>query len=158
VDSADQGIISNLAAGKGTGIHESAYRAEADLNRDGIIDGDNVTLAGTTRGALGAGVLSSSAVGNIVGYCGYLINDEIPGAGQYHVRNRVYDVALGRWLTRDPLGFVDGMNVYEYVRVTCPPKTEPVAMRVPTSPGRALETLDDEANQTLTRADYHQAA
>jgi RHS repeat-associated protein len=115
VDSADQSIISALAAGKGTPIDNPAYRAEADLNRDGIIDGDDVTLAGTTRGALGAGALSSAAVGNIVGYCGYLINDEIPGAGQYHVRHRVYDVALGRWLTRDPLGFVDGMNLYEYV-------------------------------------------
>jgi hypothetical protein len=27
--------------------------------------------------------------------------------------------------------------------VTCPPKTDPSAMRVPTGPGWALETLDE---------------
>jgi len=36
--------------------------------------------------------------------------------GLYHVRNRYYHAQLGRWLTRDPLGYVDGMSLYEYVR------------------------------------------
>ncbi|PQO28408.1 hypothetical protein C5Y96_16100 [Blastopirellula marina] len=30
------------------------------------------------------------------------------------VRNRVYHPKLGRWLTKDPLGMVDGPNLYEY--------------------------------------------
>jgi len=30
-------------------------------------------------------------------------------------RNRYYDYYTGRWLQRDPLGYVDGMNSYEYV-------------------------------------------
>ena len=30
-----------------------------------------------------------------------------------------------------------------YVGMTCPPKTDPSAMRVPTGPGWALETLDE---------------
>jgi len=34
---------------------------------------------------------------------------------QYN-RNRYYDPETGRWLTHDPLGYVDGMNPYEYVR------------------------------------------
>jgi RHS repeat-associated protein len=34
---------------------------------------------------------------------------------QYN-RNRYYDYYSGRWLTHDPLDFVDGMNRYEYVR------------------------------------------
>ena len=34
---------------------------------------------------------------------------------QYN-RNRYYDYYTGRWLTHDPLGYVDGMNLYEYVR------------------------------------------
>jgi len=33
---------------------------------------------------------------------------------QYN-RNRYYDQYTGRWLTEDPLGHVDGMNLYEYV-------------------------------------------
>jgi RHS repeat-associated protein len=32
---------------------------------------------------------------------------------QYN-RNRYYDYYSGRWLTHDPLEYVDGMNLYEY--------------------------------------------
>jgi RHS repeat-associated protein len=31
-----------------------------------------------------------------------------------HHRARFEDVATGRWMTRDPEGYVDGMNVYQY--------------------------------------------
>jgi len=34
---------------------------------------------------------------------------------QYN-RNRYYDYYAGRWLTHDPLGYHDGMNLYEYVQ------------------------------------------
>ena len=34
---------------------------------------------------------------------------------QYN-RNSYYDYYTGRWLTHDPLGYIDGMNLYEYVR------------------------------------------
>jgi len=34
---------------------------------------------------------------------------------QYN-RNRYYDYYTGRWLSHDPSGYVDGMNLYEYVR------------------------------------------
>jgi RHS repeat-associated protein len=34
----------------------------------------------------------------------------------YHYRARNYSPTLGRFLSRDPLGYVDGMNLYEYVR------------------------------------------
>ena len=37
-------------------------------------------------------------------------------AGLYHVRHRAYDPELGRWTRRDPIGYVDGMGLYQYVR------------------------------------------
>jgi RHS repeat-associated protein len=49
---------------------------------------------------------------NIIGYCGYIFNSEF---STYTARNRIYDPDLGRWLRRDPLGYVDGSNVYQYV-------------------------------------------
>jgi len=32
-----------------------------------------------------------------------------------HERNRYYDPQTGRWLTHDPIGYWDSMNLYEYV-------------------------------------------
>ena len=32
----------------------------------------------------------------------------------YYVRNRYYLPTLGRWLTRDPIGYQGGINLYEY--------------------------------------------
>jgi len=49
---------------------------------------------------------------NEILYCGYRFD---PESGLYHVRNRMYDYDLGRWLQRDPKGYVDGMGLYEYV-------------------------------------------
>ena len=34
---------------------------------------------------------------------------------QYH-RNRFYDYRTGRWLNQDPIGYQDGVNLYEYVK------------------------------------------
>ena len=37
-----------------------------------------------------------------------------PKAEVYCVRYRYYDPLLGRWLQRDPAGYVDGLNLYAY--------------------------------------------
>jgi len=47
---------------------------------------------------------------NEILFCGYRFD---PESGLYHVRRRVYHPTLGRWLQRDPLGYVDGMGLYE---------------------------------------------
>ena len=49
---------------------------------------------------------------NEILYAGYRFDAE---TGLYHVRNRMYHPTLGRWLQRDPKGYVDGMGLYEYV-------------------------------------------
>jgi RHS repeat-associated protein len=68
-----------------------------------------------------------------VGYAGYqwdgsVNNDRtVSGAmaGLYHVRHRVYDPELGRWTRRDPLGYVDGENLFQYVRAMAMIGTDP---------------------------------
>ena len=34
--------------------------------------------------------------------------------GLYYCQNRYYDPANGRWLTRDPIGYEGGINLYGY--------------------------------------------
>jgi RHS repeat-associated protein len=43
--------------------------------------------------------------------CGYRYDAE---TDNYYVRNRYYSPILGRWLTRDPIGYQGGKNLYEY--------------------------------------------
>lgn len=58
-------------------------------------------------------VTTTSTIGNPYLFTGRQLDEE---TGLYYYRARYYDCAKGRFLQRDPLGFVDGMNLYEYVR------------------------------------------
>ena len=55
----------------------------------------------------------SSSIDQEVLFAGYRLDHE---TGLYEVRNRMYHPMYGRWLQRDPAGYVDGQNLYEYVR------------------------------------------
>jgi RHS repeat-associated protein len=45
-------------------------------------------------------------------FAGYYYDKD---TGLYLVRNRFYHAPLGRWLQKDPAGFADSLNLYEYV-------------------------------------------
>src|SRR5690606_21073225 len=99
--------LQNQAAQSEPYIGGDDYMVEMDLNRDGVIDGDDANLIGGGKSALPAGWISnagSTTLDNTVGYDGYLF---LPASAQYHVRFRAYDPELGRWLRRDPLGTLD---------------------------------------------------
>ena len=49
---------------------------------------------------------------NEIIYCGYRFD---PETQNYYVRNRTYNSALGRWIQRDPIGYLSGINLYGYV-------------------------------------------
>ncbi len=48
-----------------------------------------------------------------------------PESGNYYYRARIYSSELGRFLQTDPLGYVDGLNLYAYVG------NNPASWRVP---------------------------
>ena len=54
-----------------------------------------------------------SAIGNPYLFTGRQLDEE---TGLYFYRARHYDTEKGRFLQRDPQGYVDGVNLYEYVR------------------------------------------
>ena len=53
-----------------------------------------------------------SAVGNFYLFTGRQLDEE---SGIYYYRARYYDPAKGRFIQRDPLDYIDGLNLYEYV-------------------------------------------
>ena len=124
--STELSTINTLGLFGGTAITSANYNPNADLDCSGTIDSRDYSLvsglgaqAAVRRGQISGNWVAPSGGGapsstdNIVGYCGYLFNGE---CGLYSVRFRVYDPVTMRWLTRDPAGYVDGANLYEYVR------------------------------------------
>jgi RHS repeat-associated protein len=113
-----------------TGLEERLYyTTDANQNVTALVDtggdvveryvydpyGQVTILDGTTGGQTewAADADQKSDVDNAILYCGYYRDSE---TGLYHVRNRVYNAAIGGWLQRDPLGYADGISLYEYCR------------------------------------------
>jgi RHS repeat-associated protein len=51
-----------------------------------------------------------------LGYFTFMGREFDAETGLYHYRARTYGPGLGRFYSRDPMGYVDGMNLYEYVK------------------------------------------
>jgi RHS repeat-associated protein len=58
-------------------------------------------------------VILKSKVNNSITYTGRRYDSE---SELYYYRNRMYSATLGRFLSNDPKGYVDGMNLYAYVK------------------------------------------
>lgn len=102
-----------VSAAIGTSIGDGGFAAEYDVDRSGTIDSTDLNyVSSQSTSIVPAGEISSDAMGNTIGYSGYRFNQETQ---HYHVRNRCYSPELGRWLERDPIGYVDGMSLYQYV-------------------------------------------
>jgi RHS repeat-associated protein len=77
------------------------------------VDAADLAAVLSYAAALPEGTLSSPGIANRTGYCGYRF---APETEMYLARNRWLSPPLGRWIERDPLGYVDGMGLYEYVK------------------------------------------
>jgi RHS repeat-associated protein len=56
--------------------------------------------------------LEQSSIGNSITYTGQRYDAD---TGLYYYKNRYYSPKLGRFMSKDPLGMVDGPNLYAYV-------------------------------------------
>ncbi len=113
VTSTDQTIWNQLAAGTASA---SAYTRDIDFDGAYAAGGGDAALFtesySANSGKSGKGKVSTDAVANRVGYAAYQWD---PTIAAFHVRYRVYKPEIGRWTRRDPLGYVDGGDLYEYV-------------------------------------------
>ncbi len=96
--------------------HGSAtYEVRADWDLNGTLDFFDVSAFLDDQGsAPTAGRGTQSNYDHRFGYAGYWYVAE---RGLYHVRYRWYNPEDGAWLTRDPLGYIDGSNMYSYVQL-----------------------------------------
>ena len=107
-----------------------------------VIERYAYTAYGQTKIFRGSGVpLAASARQNEYTYTGRRADRE---TGLMYFRARMYDAQLGRFASRDPLGFVDGLSLYRGYFV--PNKTDPMGrqVQVPLGPpkGKCRVSLD----------------
>jgi RHS repeat-associated protein len=77
--------------------------------------------------------LVASAIGNPYLFTGRRYD---PESGNYYYRARVYSPRLGRFLQMDSLGYVDGMNLYEYVFSIPVSFTDPIGLKAYPTPSQ----------------------
>ncbi|HYD02208.1 MAG TPA: RHS repeat-associated core domain-containing protein [Phycisphaerales bacterium] len=97
-------------------------------------DGTTLTNLKTAGYSAGYGLLSTAAVDNRKGYAGYEFDTVLQGSGHadekpiYHVRHRVLASDTGKWLQKDPLGYHDSMDLYEYCRSDAVDAQDPLGL------------------------------
>jgi len=96
--------VEAITDSSGTPVERYAYDAY------GLVTVTSGTGTATAPNAWGT---PHSAIGNSWMFTGRQVDEE---TGLYYYRARYYDPAKGRFLQRDPMEYVDGMNLYEYVR------------------------------------------
>ncbi len=104
-----------LAVGSNTLLVDGELKDLAGTSLAGIVSEIFIVNPGQgtiIHSAPYAGQISASATGNPFGFKG-LPRD--PESGLIYVRNRYYDPEMGRWITSDPLGLVDGPGQYAFV-------------------------------------------
>jgi RHS repeat-associated protein len=72
--------------------------------------------------------VTTSAVGNVYGFQGLPLD---PETGLIYVRNRYYDPQIGRFITADPKGYVDGPSEYAFETDNPANGSDPMGLEVP---------------------------
>lgn len=115
LDSTDVSTIENWA-------RNGPQDQRGDLDLDGDVDFADLTAA-SNASPITLGYLKLSSVGNRMGHNGFMRDFAIEDLA--HVRRRAFRIDLGRWIQRDPSGYSDGNNLYQYVRGRSASTTDP---------------------------------
>ncbi|MGH7132143.1 MAG: RHS repeat-associated core domain-containing protein, partial [Phycisphaerales bacterium] len=143
------------AGGTLTGKDESHFLSDwysddprADFNGDGVVDSND-------QDEFGWLYTNPHPIDEVrVGFCGYLRD---PSTGWWLARNRWYDAEAGRWINRDPAGYIDGLNFYLYVRCNPMSLVDPTGLMPPD--GRSTDMMamrNSPEAQSVTAAAWDQ--
>ncbi|MCK5111038.1 MAG: RHS repeat-associated core domain-containing protein [Arcobacteraceae bacterium] len=96
-------------------VKDRQYSIQAVTNSSGnIVESYSYNSFGImTMKDQNGGVIFNSNVNNTITFTGRRYDTE---SGLYYYRNRMYSATLGRFISKDPKGYVDGMNLYAYVK------------------------------------------
>lgn len=152
VDNTDKTYFQNFAA-SGGGNPTTDPTADWDMDGDADTTDFNQLQSTMTGSGTPPVTLYTSAVGNEYFFTGrnlhfVELNPESPGSPQanhqlQYNRARHYDPQWGRWLQRDPAGYIDGMNLYAYVRC------RPAILGDPQGLGSTDESLGNMAEDKI---------
>jgi RHS repeat-associated protein len=84
-------------------------------------------------------------------YAGYRRDAE---SALYHVRNRYYHPTLGRWVSRDPVGYEGGRDLYAYAKASPACGLDPLGLQLDTVSHSCCQAL---AQVGVARAQYELA-
>lgn len=150
VDTTDSTIWAANANTGGSPLQpgDANYDPDTDLNGDGFAatfwpefatfgDRYNNYASGGSNPTVNSGWIDNptdtNGPDNSVGYDGYWF--DLAGAidstssGLFAVRQRIYEPATGRWLERDPAGYTDGLQLYQYASSTPTTSSDPMGLR-----------------------------
>ena len=94
------------------GLLVEAYEYDTYGRQTVIVDGDangTIDFNGTDTKTVGG----NSTIGNPYMYTGQRFD---PETDLNYYKNRYYDTIFGRFISRDPIGYFDGYNLYQYVQ------------------------------------------
>ncbi|WP_397580889.1 RHS repeat-associated core domain-containing protein [Sphingorhabdus sp.] len=79
----------------------------------------------------------------------------LPEAGLYYARARIYSPTLGRFLQTDPIGYGDGMNLYNYVGSDPINGVDPTGLAVEDVSTIVVEALRKQPNNSSANLWYN---
>ncbi|MEM7305643.1 MAG: RHS repeat-associated core domain-containing protein [Planctomycetota bacterium] len=123
-------------------INAAAYDVRGDLDLDGDVDAtDKSTVLSFYAGvANGRSVLSTATLANFRGAEGRQVFGFAKKLLQS--RNRKTQTSLGRWTARDPLDYVDGVNLYQQTRNNPISRVDPFGLQGVPCPGCDIATSE----------------
>jgi RHS repeat-associated protein len=126
-----------------------SYDVRGDLDLDGDVDHDDSDLVKENEGGeLGHGALSDRDLRNRKGYAGYEGDSAL--SAKWHVRHRVLESRLGRWLRRDPAGYADGLSLPCYAAARAVGRLDATGMSMTTPSGVGLASPGPQGTHVLT--------